>query len=143
MKSKATIAAIIATVIGLALGIGAVQAEDPLQAPTGPIMIDGKKPVKFDHTVHLDLGVACAECHHDGEHNPRTAEDIAALPDSGVLQCASCHNADFAKPELQGRKDIFHANCRECHKAGFNGKKGPIGCNDCHIKKAKKAIEGC
>ncbi|MCA1765219.1 MAG: cytochrome c family protein [Desulfobulbaceae bacterium] len=143
MKSKASIAAIITTVVGLALGITAVQAEDPLKAPTEPITIDGKKPVQFDHAVHQELGVDCAECHHDGEHNPRTAENIAALSDSEVLQCATCHNEEFANPELQNRKTIFHANCRECHQEGVNGKKGPTKCSDCHVKKARKAIEGC
>ncbi|MDF1578579.1 MAG: cytochrome c3 family protein [Desulfobulbales bacterium] len=143
MKTTTTIAAVVTTVIGLALGITAVQAGDPLKAPTEPITIAGKKPVEFDHAVHRELGVACAACHHDEGHNPRTAEDIAALADRAALQCASCHNDEFANPKLQGRKDIFHANCRECHKAGFNDKKGPTGCNDCHTKKKRKAIEGC
>jgi len=143
MKTRTIVTAIIVTIFGLALGISAVQAGDPITAPTEPIIIDGKKPVKFPHATHLDMGVVCGECHHDQEHNPRTAEGIGALPDSKVLQCANCHTDDFANAELRERKNIFHINCRECHKAGFNGKKGPTNCNACHIKKARKAVEGC
>ncbi|MEN8136486.1 MAG: cytochrome c3 family protein [Thermodesulfobacteriota bacterium] len=143
MKTRKITATIVAITIGLAVGIGTVQANEQIKAPAKSITITGKKPVKFNHTTHLQMGVACAECHHDEQHNPRTAESISALPDSGVLQCATCHNSDFANPELQKRKTIFHANCKTCHKTGLNGKKGPTKCSGCHLKKKRKAIEGC
>lgn len=139
MKSKVTVVAII---IGLALAIGSAQAGAANKAPDKPITIDGKKPVKFSHAIHLEMGVACGECHHDEKHTPRTAASIEALPETGVLQCATCHNSDFAVPELQKRKTIFHTNCKACHEAGLNGKKGPTKCTDCHGKK-RKAVEGC
>jgi len=142
MKNFQLIITISAICIGLALGLGMAQAGDPVKAPDKAITIKGKKPVKFKHTVHLDLGVACGECHHNDKHQPRTEEEITTLADSTALQCASCHNGDFANPKLQKTKDIFHANCKSCHKAGLNGKKGPTKCSGCHVKK-KKAIEGC
>ena len=142
MKNFRMIITISAICIGAALGLGLAEAGGPVSAPEKAITIDGKKPVKFKHSVHLDLGVSCGECHHDGNHEPRPAESIAAMADSKSLKCTSCHNGDFANPELQKAKDIFHANCKTCHKAGFNEKKGPTKCSGCHGKK-KKAVEGC
>ena len=142
MKNFRMIITIGAICIGAAMGLGLAEAGGPVTAPEKAITIDGKKPVKFKHSVHLDLGVSCGKCHHDGNHEPRTAESIATMADSKSLKCSSCHNGDFANPKLQKEKDIFHANCKTCHKAGFNEKKGPTKCSGCHGKK-KKAIEGC
>jgi hypothetical protein len=143
MKTGRTISTIAAITIGLAIGITTAMANQPITAPDQPITIAGKKPVKFNHTKHLGLGIACAECHHDAKHLPRTAEDIGAMTDSSVLQCANCHNSDFAKPKLQKRKAIFHANCKTCHKAGLNNKTGPTKCSGCHTRKKPRAVEGC
>lgn len=137
-----TIATITAVVIGLTLGLGTVAAAETSSAPDQPITISGKKPVKFNHTTHLELGVACGACHHDSQHTPRTAAEIGALSDPTTLQCATCHNSDFANQDLQKRKTIFHTNCKECHEVGFKEKKGPTKCSGCHSKK-KKAVEGC
>ena len=142
MRNIRTIITISAICIGTSLGLGLAHAEDPLTAPDTAIKIEGKKPVQFKHAIHLDLGVACGECHHDSNHDPRTAESIAAMTDSKSLECTSCHNSGFANPKLQKSKDIFHANCKTCHKVGFNEKKGPTKCSGCHGKK-KKAVEGC
>jgi hypothetical protein len=137
---------IVVTTIALAVSaiwtINAATAAGPLEAPKEPITIAGKKPVNFNHQTHFDLGISCGQCHHDAAHQPRTAEDIGALSAGEELSCASCHNSDFAKAELQNRKDIFHALCKDCHTAGFNGKQGPTKCTACHIKQ-KKAVEGC
>ena len=111
-------------------------------APKEDITIEGKKPAVFSHTKHLAIGIDCAACHHDGEHQPLSEEKIAALPDVSVLKCVSCHNDSFANAALQNQKDVFHGRCRECHKAGFNGKTGPSKCNDCHTG-GKKKLEGC
>jgi len=143
MGTREIITTVVAITIGMALGIGAVQAGDQIKAPEKSITIDGKKPVIFSHTTHLELGVACAECHHDEKHQPRNAETIATLTDSSVLQCATCHNSDFANQKLQKRKTIFHENCKTCHQAGLDGKKGPTKCSGCHIKKKRRAVEGC
>jgi hypothetical protein len=106
-----------------------------LQAPGSEIIIAGeKKSARFAHPVHLDLGVACGQCHHDSQHQALTDTDIAAMEDGQQLRCASCHNKDFSVPELQTLKDVFHARCKECHKQGVNGKTGPSKCTDCHVK---------
>ncbi len=132
--------------LAISLGIGTVTmaGNEGAKAPDGTIVIDGKKPVKFDHQKHLGLGIDCATCHHDGEHK---GLDAAALAGKSAeeLQCRSCHNKSFAKKKLQKPKAVYHTRCRSCHKAGVEGKKGPTKCAGCHGKKAKKAkqIEGC
>ena len=109
--------------------------EKGLTAPEAEIVITGeKKSAKFSHQVHLDLGVACGQCHHDSKHEPLTEKDIAVMENGQQLSCVSCHNADFANTTLQSRKDVFHARCRECHKQGVNGKTGPSKCTACHVK---------
>ncbi|MBU0483569.1 MAG: cytochrome c3 family protein [Proteobacteria bacterium] len=120
-----------------------VRAGNQLKAPDQEITIAGKKPVKFNHQVHLDLQMVCGTCHHDDEHQPLSAEEIGGLETAAKLQCASCHNPDFKITELQNRKTIFHARCRDCHKKGLAGKNGPTDCNGCHTRKTKKAVEGC
>jgi len=110
--------------------------EKGLKAPEAEIIIEGeKKSAKFSHPVHLNLGVACAQCHHGSEHQPLTDKDIAAMENSLQLRCASCHNKDFADPKLQTQKAAFHARCKECHKQGVDGKTGPTKCTGCHVKK--------
>lgn len=143
MKKIMIVGSIFATAVVLGLGTFSASATDPLKAPETEMTIDGKKPARFSHPNHLQLGLACGSCHHDAEHKPLTAEAIAVLPDAKQLRCIACHNSTFAKPELQNKKEVFHARCKECHKTGYEGKKGPSGCVDCHIKQPRKAIEGC
>lgn len=110
-------------------------AEEKGGAPEKEIIIKGeKKSARFPHSVHLDLGVACAQCHHDSNHQPLTDRDITALENSEQLLCQNCHNKDFANVELQTLKEVFHARCKECHKQGVNGKTGPTKCTGCHVK---------
>lgn len=142
MLNRKLVAAVIALAVTGIWSSNGAMAGEALKAPAAAITIEGKKPVVFDHQIHLKLGVACGQCHHDAKHQPRTAEAIGALAKGDELQCASCHNDKFAKAELRERKDIFHARCKECHTAGINGKKGPTSCAACHGK-AKKAVEGC
>ncbi|NTV12804.1 MAG: cytochrome c3 family protein [Desulfobulbaceae bacterium] len=142
MLNQKLIAAALALLIAGAGTLNLAQAAEPLPAPVGKITITGKKPVSFDHQIHLKLGVACGQCHHDAKHQPRSAEAIGALAKAGELQCATCHNDKFAKAELRQRKDIFHARCKECHQTGVNGKQGPTNCAGCHGAN-KKAVEGC
>ena len=111
------------------------KADKGFGPPEKEIIIKGeKKAARFPHSVHVDLGVACSQCHHDSGHQPLTDKDIAALENSEQLRCENCHNKDFANDKLQTLKDIFHARCKECHKQGFNGKTGPTKCTDCHVK---------
>lgn len=132
---------IFAACLTIGIGIQSVIAGNAI-APVETITIEGKKPVKFSHQIHTELGVSCGECHHNEEHNALTEQEISEMVASSQLQCVSCHNKDFKTPKLQKRKNIFHANCKDCHKKGFADKKGPTKCADCHGKK-KRAIEGC
>ncbi len=133
---------LLAAVLVFTMGPVKVRAETGNVAPQEEITIKGKKPARFNHTTHLDLGLSCATCHHDADHKPRTAEDIGALADTAELKCVTYHNGDFTVPKLRKAKDVFHARCKSCHTEGYQGRKGPKKCNACHLKK-KKAYEGC
>ena len=120
---------------GLFTGTTVAAGEKGLQAPEAEIIIAGeKKSARFSHTVHLNLGVACGQCHHDSKHEPFSDKDIAVMENSQQLRCTTCHNQDFSNPDLQSLKDAFHTRCKECHKQGFGGKMGPTKCTDCHVK---------
>ncbi len=134
-----------ATVIGtIALTFGISMAASQ-NYPEKEITLEGKRPVPFSHQTHVDLGVSCGDCHHNDEHQPLSAEDIGAMDDTSKLECVNCHNEDFKNKELQEAKDIFHNNCRGCHAEGIDGKKGPMRCGECHVRKETRSrtIEGC
>lgn len=131
-----------AAALGLFLQTGPVAAEAPAGTPEQEIVIEGKKPARFNHSTHAALGLDCGVCHHDREHKPLTAESIGALTDGAELRCVSCHNETLPAAELQKPKDVFHALCQTCHKEGYQDKKGPTKCTDCHIKQ-NKMVEGC
>ena len=134
--------AAIAAAVTICFWAGSATADTSLTAPKDELVIKGKKPARFPHKNHLDMGLKCGVCHHDAEHKPLTAEGIGSLEDPVKLSCVSCHNSDFANVKLQKAKDVVHTRCKDCHKAGYEGKKGPAKCSDCHLKK-KKAVEGC
>ena len=142
-KNLAKSSALLFAVFVIMFTAGNVMAVNPLQAPEDELVIEGKKPARFAHKVHLTLGLDCGVCHHDREHKPLNKEAIASLEDPSGLHCVSCHNSSFAVGELQQAKDVFHARCKTCHQEGYAGKNGPTKCSDCHIKSAKKALEGC
>ncbi len=137
---------ITATLLAMGLLVGLGTSAPTAQAATTPdkvITIDGNKPARFDHAVHLRLGVSCGQCHHDASHQPLDEAAIKAMAEPGNLHCETCHKQDFANAKLRQRKDIFHARCKECHQQGVAGKKGPTSCNACHLSKPRKAVEGC
>ncbi|MDH3346961.1 MAG: cytochrome c family protein [Desulfobulbaceae bacterium] len=105
--------------------------------PTEELVIEGKKPARFPHSTHLAIGLDCGICHHDEEHQPLSSLAIKVMVDSSTLHCVSCHNLKHPDKKLQKAKDIFHALCKNCHKAGYEGKNGPTKCTGCHIKKSK------
>ena len=127
------------TFIAVNLGTRPAAADDSamLKVPDKEIVIEGKKPARFDHQKHLALGVTCGVCHHDADHKPLTEEAILAMDSAKKLECQSCHNQDFANEKLNSVKLAFHARCKECHKQGVGDKKGPTKCTDCHLKKKK------
>lgn len=56
------------------------------------------------------------------------------------MKCDDCHKSEhFAPSANEWTKDMGHALCKDCHKKND----GPTKCNDCHIKKKKKKLEGC
>jgi len=84
----------------------------------------GKKPANFPHKKHQDM-MKCDKCHHtkaaDGKQGPYVAGQEG--------KCGTCH----ADPK--DFKKVAHANCKGCHKAGYEGKNGPTKCAGCHVKK--------
>ena len=119
----------------LVAGIPGSGAAAGIKAPENEIILAGeKKSARFSHPAHLNIGLDCAVCHHNSDKQPLTAADIEALESSEQLRCASCHNKDFANPELQTFKAVAHIRCKECHKQGVDGKTGPTKCTDCHVK---------
>lgn len=135
--------AVLALTFTVCLGTGMVFAGADIKAPQEEIVIDGKKPARFSHPTHLELGLDCASCHHGKQHAPLTDVAIGALADTSALKCISCHNSQHPNKDLQRAKDVFHAKCKDCHKQGFAGKNGPTKCTSCHLKKKAKAYEGC
>ena len=128
-------ALVVLSAVTLFAGMSFGAEEQGLKAPDSEIIITGeKKSARFSHPVHLNLGVACGQCHHDSQHQPLTDTDIAAMENGQQLSCANCHNKDFSDPKLQTPKDAFHARCKECHKQGVDGKTGPTKCTGCHVK---------
>lgn len=143
MKKQIIITALLGMAAAGFLALGNAWAGEPASAPGEEIVIDGKKPARFSHPVHLNLGLECAACHHDREHNPLDAEAIGTITDPGGVKCVVCHNSEHPNPELRTPKDVFHARCKSCHEQGFAGKNGPTKCTDCHLKKGAKGYEGC
>lgn len=50
-----------------------------------------------------------------------------------LKDCKKCHEHGPGKIKELG-KDWAHKTCKGCHTEGFNGKKGPTACKDCHKK---------
>ncbi|MDH4317885.1 MAG: cytochrome c family protein [Desulfobulbaceae bacterium] len=135
MQKKIALAAAIALALFTTSHLATGSATEGLTAPTEDLVIDGKKPARFPHSTHLAIGIACGTCHHDGEHQELSAETIGTLNDATALRCINCHNPDHPDKNMQNPKDIFHARCKECHKAGYEGKNGPTKCTGCHVEK--------
>lgn len=144
MQKKMTLAAT-ALAATLILGLGGffTAAAEQLKAPAEQLIIAGKKPARFDHSVHLKMGLKCGTCHHDKDHQPLTAKAIASMTDSSQLACMSCHSKSRPQMELQTKRDVFHARCRACHRQGYQGKNGPTNCSGCHLKRKRQPLEGC
>lgn len=160
---KTMIALTMAWAAGLTVTMNDLQAAPAaaggkLTAPAQELVINGKKPARFNHASHTTLGLACGTCHHDAKHQPLTEAAIAGMPKADALRCATCHTATFANEKLRTPMDVFHTRCKTCHATGVNGKKGPSQCTSCHSPaaaapapataaapavKKNKAVEGC
>ena len=136
MKRIWLMALLIVSATWLFAGISVGSEAAGMKAPEAEIIIEGeKKSARFSHPVHLNIGVECGQCHHGSDKQPLTDKDIEAMDSNLQLRCASCHNKDLVNPKLQTPKAAFHARCKECHKQGVDGKKGPTKCTGCHVKK--------
>lgn len=89
----------------------------PQKAPEEPVRLMFKTTagkVLFDHRTHAadsGYGIACDDCHHEGD------EPVA---------CSECHEADSDVTI----SDAIHGNCKGCHEE--NGA-GPVECAACHV----------
>ena len=85
---------------------------------------DEYDPVTFSHEMHTQVTEDCATCHH---HSPA----------GQTSSCGTCHGAPFDPGNLNmpGLKGAYHLQCMGCHKEMDSG---PMGCTECHAKKAKK-----
>ena len=90
-----------------------------------------KKPAQFGHKKHQDL-MPCSECHHGKDD---AGKQTAYKEGMKIQKCASCHNKDMANAKLNNFQKAAHKNCKDCHKKGYKGKKGPTKCAGCHPKK--------
>jgi len=81
-------------------------------------------PVTFSHLMHTEMTEDCATCHH---HSP-TGE---------TPSCGECHGAPFDPKNLNmpGLKGAYHLQCLGCHREMDTG---PVGCTECHAKKASQ-----
>jgi hypothetical protein len=125
--------------------IAAVCAE---QQPVPPeFSIDNRKafaksvqaPVQLTHEKHSKVHkTACTECHHvykDGKNIWKEGDKVE--------KCVTCHPTDkkaaaekFGPTKMLDLKNAFHKNCQACHKELVKaGKKAPVQCAECHIKK--------
>ena len=123
------------TKLKLALLAGAFAlfpAVGSLAAPPESIVIDDcvakKSAVEFPHAAHFK-DHECSTCHH-------TQEGLTKDSDEQVKPCSECHNEPEKKStpscsQSSLKKNQFHINCVDCHKAE---KAGPTKCNDCHPK---------
>jgi hypothetical protein len=87
------------------------------------VMQDEYEPVILNHLFHAAVTDGCSACHHH-----------AAIGDTAA--CGGCHGAPF-NPEtlgIPGLKGAFHRQCISCHAESGSG---PIGCTQCHSKKAE------
>ena len=84
-------------------------------------------PVEFSHGDHEELAEDCSSCHHHSDE---------------PLACGECHEPisvyHYKGKERKagiGLKGAYHGLCIGCHK---ENESGPVGCTDCHAKKAGK-----
>lgn len=88
-----------------------------------------KQPaVQFDHTKHVTRARSCDQCHHD-------SKGLTAAKGT-PRKCTACHLDPKDKApsmrEMSLTRNPFHMRCLGCHKTG---KKGPVACAGCHVKK--------
>jgi hypothetical protein len=87
------------------------------ETPEEPVRIMFKTTagkVLFDHKTHAadaGYGVACDDCHHEGDE---------------PVSCTECHGSDTDVT----LSDAIHGNCKGCHE---ENEAGPVECAACHV----------
>jgi predicted CXXCH cytochrome family protein len=86
------------------------------------------EPVTFSHDMHTLMADDCATCHHHSEPGQTPG-------------CHECHGAPFDPKNLNmpGLKGAYHLQCMGCHQEMDSG---PVGCTECHGKKAGQKPAG-
>jgi hypothetical protein len=105
--------------------------------------------VDFEHEMHYsDLGIACAECHHEtdageldtphDEYLETFSIDCGGCHREGVeasesRSCSHCHHdtPTTIADETLSPKVVIHEVCWRCHEIG-RGEAASRGCKDCH-----------
>ncbi len=80
------------------------------------------EPVTFSHDMHTLVADECGTCHHHSDPGETPA-------------CGECHGDPFDPQNLNmlGLKGAYHLQCMGCHREMDSG---PVGCTECHAKKA-------
>jgi Zn finger protein HypA/HybF involved in hydrogenase expression len=112
--------------------------------------------VVFHHQMHLkDLGIKCAECHHQIDAkklntphpdylqsswiNCKICHDKSEKIKQNAFACSECHhtNPTNIADETLSAKVVIHKQCWKCHEVG-TGVNASTGCEKCHS--GKKAL---
>ena len=131
MNKKSIIFAAVFAMIFSFAAITTINAADKGPADMVLETAKKKKPAEFPHKKHQDL-MPCSECHHGKDD---AGKQTAYKEGMKIQKCASCHDKDMANAKLNNFMKAAHANCKDCHKKGYKGKKGPTKCSGCHPKK--------
>lgn len=122
-------------IAAMALFIAMMASGVSFAANSGPEEItlqtaEAKKPAHFPHKKHQET-IKCEVCHHTMDATGKKGPYV----EGQEKKCATCHNKDFANPELNSLKAVGHARCKECHKKmEKEGKNAPTKCTGCHVK---------
>jgi hypothetical protein len=85
------------------------------------------KAVFFHEDHNQKAGIEeCNKCHHV-YNGTKLVEDES----SEDKECSACHLSRKGE-SLLNLADLYHRQCKGCH---VENKKGPIMCNECHVRK--------
>lgn len=125
--------------------------------PTRVVLDNPGGRVLFSHQHHAeDLGLDCADCHHDGG-SPRLPEACGSCHPAvfdknyaqahvktfkGSTACSRCHTQPPTpggvftdRPDVSAlplRTEAFHRQCMDCHERSGVGPYGKDSCQACH-----------
>jgi hypothetical protein len=93
----------------------------------------GRPAVTFPHNRHIEVGLACKDCHHIYENGKNVLDESKLEAGNQDIRCSTCHGSKL-RPNLQ---QAFHDQCMGCHMKYHKEKKktGPRYCGECHIRK--------